>query len=106
MYSQLRSFAAATICGYAAIAEPLIANVAGTLNSSNTFSMRQKPTRLPYSCQAQFGMSGDGAPPAGGVSTVRGIGERMSHSSTLTMHHTTMRAPPGSVRFLRPAIGE
>ena len=35
--------------------------------------MRQKPTRLPYSCQAQFGMSGIGAPPAGGVSTVRGI---------------------------------
>ena len=36
--------------------------------------MRQKPTRLPYSCQAQFGMSGIGEPPAGGVSTVRGIG--------------------------------
>ena len=35
--------------------------------------MRQNPTRLPYSCQAQFGMSGIGAPPAGGVSTVRGI---------------------------------
>ena len=35
---------------------------------------RQKPTRLPYSCHAQFGMSGIGEPPAGGVSTVRGIG--------------------------------
>src|SRR5215211_8473878 len=88
------------------MADPLIASVAGTLNASNIFSMRQKPTRLPYSCQAQFGMSGDGAPPAGGVSTVRGIGERMSHSSTLTMHHTAMRAPPGSLSGLRPAIGE
>ena len=58
--------------------------------------MRQKPTRLPYSCQAQFGMSGIGAPPAGGVSTVRGIGRSMSHSSTLTMVHTTMRAPPAA----------
>src|SRR5262245_66293363 len=68
--------------------------------------MRQKPTRLPYSCQAQFGISGDGAPPAGGVNTVRGIGWRMSHSSTLTMHHTTMRAPPGNFGTARPAIGE
>ena len=45
----------------------------GNSNSSNTFSMRQKPTRLPYSCQHQLGMSGEGAPPAGGVITVRGI---------------------------------
>jgi hypothetical protein len=30
----------------------------------------------------------------------------MSHSSTLTMHHTTMRAPPGSFGTARPAIGE
>jgi len=51
-------------------------------------SMRQNPTRFPYSCQAQFGMSGIGAPPAGGVSTVRGNGCVGSHSSTLTMTHT------------------
>src|SRR2546421_12705903 len=88
------------------MAEPLIASVAGTRKSSNTFSMRQKPTRLPYSCQAQFGMSGEGAPPAGGVSTVRGIGGKMSHSSTFTMHHTTLRAAPGSLSGARPAIGE
>ena len=46
----------------------------GMANSSNTLTKRQKPTRLPYSCQAQFGTSGIGEPPAGGVSTVRGIG--------------------------------
>src|SRR5208282_1900034 len=54
---------------------------------------RQNPTRLPYSCQAQFGMSGIGAPPAGGVSTVRGIGWVGSHSSTLTINQTANRAP-------------
>ena len=68
--------------------------------------MRQKPTRLPYSCHAQFGMSGIGEPPAGGVKTVRGIVSLMSHSSTLTMTHSASRAPPGSASFLRWEIGE
>ena len=58
--------------------------------------MRQKPTRLPYSCQAQFGISGDGEPPAGGVSTVRGMVSVGSHSSMLTITHTAIRALPGS----------
>jgi len=68
--------------------------------------MRQNPTRLPYSCQAQFGMSGIGEPPAGGVKTVRGIVSLMSHSSTLTMTHTASRAPPGRTSGLRSAIAE
>src|SRR5437764_1460620 len=42
------------------MAQPLMASTAGTSNLSNTSSMRQKPTRLPYSCHAQFGMSGLG----------------------------------------------
>ena len=67
---------------------------------------RQKPTRLPYSCQAQFGMSGIGEPPAGGVSTVRGIGCVGSHSSTLTMTHTAMRAPSGNLSGGRSVMGE
>ena len=78
----------------------------GILNSSNTLTKRQKPTRLPYSCQAQFGTSGIGEPPAGGVSTVRGIGCVASHSSTLTMTHTAMRAPFGSCSGARSVIGE
>jgi hypothetical protein len=68
--------------------------------------MRQKPTRLPYSCQAQFGMSGIGAPPAGGVRTVRGIVSFGSHSSTLTMTQTASRAPPGSMSGRRSGIAE
>ena len=67
-------------------------------------SRRQKPTRLPYSCHAQFGMSGIGDPPAGGVSTVRGIASRGFHSSTLTITHTTMRAPSGNARRGRSAM--
>ena len=55
------------------MAQPLIASTPGIWNSSNTLMKRQKPTRLPYSCQHQFGMSGTGEPPAGGVSTVRGM---------------------------------
>src|SRR5207302_7875855 len=74
--------------------------------SSNTSSMRQNPTRLPYSCHAQFGMSGIGDPPAGGVSTVRGIASRGFHSSMLTMTQTASRAPPGSARGRRSLIAE
>jgi hypothetical protein len=88
------------------MAEPLMASTAGIEKSSKTSSMRQNPTRLPYSCQAQLGMSGIGEPPAGGVSTVRGMALLMSHSSTLTMTQTASRAPPGSVSFGRSAIGE
>src|ERR687892_347522 len=50
----------------------------------STSSRRQKPTRMPYSCHAQFGRSGNSGWPIGGGSTVRGIGRPMSHSSTLT----------------------
>jgi hypothetical protein len=46
-------------------------------------------------------MSGMGEPPAGGVSTVRGIGSRASHSST-----TATRAPPGSFNGARSVIAE
>ena len=88
------------------MAQPLIASAAGMRASSNTGSMRQKPTRLPYSCQAQLGMSGMGAPPAGGVITVRGIVWRMSHSSTLTITQTARRAPLGSTSAGRSGIAE
>src|SRR5215213_5889925 len=106
MNSQFRSSAALAMGSYAVIAEPLMARTAGTAKSSKTSSIRQKPTRLPYSCHAQFGMSGIGEPPAGGVRTVRGIALLMSHSSTLTITQTASRAPPGSVSFGRSAIEE
>src|SRR6476620_10479836 len=106
MNSHLRSSAALTIGGNASMAQPLIASTPGILNSSNTLTKRQKPTRLPYSCQHQFGMSGVGAPPAGGVSTVRGMVSFGSHSSTLTITHTAMRAPPGSFSGGRSVMAE
>src|SRR6266566_3414095 len=88
------------------MALPLMASAARMLKRSSTSSILQKPTRLPYSCHAQFGISGIGEPPAGGVRTVRGIGSRGFHSSTLTITHTASRAPPGSVSRGRVVIGE
>jgi hypothetical protein len=75
-------------------------------NLSSASASRQKPTRLPHSCQVQFGMSGVGTPPAGGVFTVRGIGELMSHSSMETSTQTAMRLPSGNASFGRRVIGE
>ena len=49
---------------------------------------------------------GIGDPPAGGVSTVRGIVCLASHSSTLTITQTAMRAPFGNLSGGRLAIGE
>src|SRR2546422_3372230 len=85
---------------------PLMANAARIWKRSNTSSIRQKPTRFPYSCHAQFGTSGIGAPPAGGVRTVRGMVSRGFHSSTFTITHTTRRAPPGSTSRGRSFIAE
>ncbi len=83
-----------------------MAMVPGMANSSKILMKRQKPTRLPYSCQAQFGTSGIGEPPAGGVSTVRGMVCSGSHSSTLTITQIAMRAPFGSLSGGRCVIGE
>src|ERR1700693_5690314 len=78
----------------------------GILNSSKTSMIRQKPTRLPYSCQAQFGTSVIGAPPAEGVRTVRVMACVGSHSSTATITQTAIRAPSGSLSGERSVIGE
>src|SRR5579864_4703113 len=83
-----------------------MARTALIFKASSKSRKRQKPTRFPYSCHAQLGTSGLGEPPAGGGKTVRGIGSRASHSSTLTITHTASRTPPGSVNRRRPKIGE
>src|ERR1700730_7535206 len=88
------------------MAEPLMARTARILKLSSTSTKRQKPTRLPYSCHAQLGMSGLTELPAGGGRTVRGIGSRGFHSSTLTTTQTARRAPPGSVRRGRSVMAE
>ncbi len=69
-------------------------------------SSRQKPTRMPYSCQAQLGTSGRGATPWGAVRYWRAMVFSMSHSSMLTMVHTAMRAPLGSFHGRRAITGE
>src|SRR3954469_2090513 len=86
--------------------EPLMASVALISNFFSTSRKRQKPTRMPYSCQAQFGRSGWSGCPKGGGSTVRGIGRAMDHSSTFTMVQTATRAPPGSLSGGRSTIAE
>jgi len=86
--------------------DPVIASV-GTMPCFFRQSWsRQKPTRMPYSCHDQFGMSGSIGCPMGGGRTVRGIARSMPQSSTFTMVHTTIRAPPGSRSAGRSTIAE
>ena len=59
---------------------------------------RHTPTRMPYSCHAQFGTSGSNTCPVGAGKTWRAIGREMSQTSRLTMVHTTRRAPPGNLQ--------
>ena len=53
---------------------PLTAKLALRPRLCSASRKRQKPTRMPYSCQAQFGTSGSSGWPIGGGSTARGIG--------------------------------
>ena len=79
----------------------LIASVTGMLRSVSALNWRQKPARMPYSCQDQFGTSGNSGCPIGGLSTVRGIAFSIRHSSTLRMTQTASFLPPGSRSFGR-----
>ena len=67
---------------------------------------RQNPTRIPYSCQLQFGTSGRSGWPWGGGITVRAIGRATSQSSSAITGQMTMRTPSGSRSGGRPSIGE
>src|SRR3954463_6639773 len=83
-----------------------MASVAFNLYLASTSTKRQNPTRMPYSCQAQFGRSGSSGCPYGGGRTVRGMLRSIDHSSTLTMVQIATRALPGSASFGRSTIGE
>ena len=48
---------------------------------ANSSKNRQAPTRMPYSCQLQFGTSGSSGTPVGAGSTWRAIGLAMSQTS-------------------------
>nr|WP_318269023.1 hypothetical protein [Methylobacterium organophilum] len=78
--------------------EPLIDRVGRMPRLSNASRNRQKPTRMPYSCHAQFGMSGSRLAPVGGARIWRGIGWSISQCSTLATGQTATCRPPGSVR--------
>src|SRR5579875_2137063 len=67
---------------------------------------RHTPTRIPYSCQDQFGTSGIKLCPVGAGSTWQGMGRAMSQTSRLTMVQNTRRAPLGRRRGGRSTIAE
>src|SRR5262245_11389678 len=68
--------------------------------------MRQKATRMPYSCQLQLGRSGSCGAPCGGVITMRAIGRDRSQSSRDSTGHTTRRMPFGKRNGGRFSMGE
>jgi hypothetical protein len=73
---------------------------------SNTRLMRQKPTRMPYSCQLQFGWSGSMGWPCGGVIAIRAMAREMSQCSSDISGQTMSRKPSGSFSGGRPSMGE
>src|ERR1044071_4746461 len=81
-----------------------MASVAFTSYFLSVSRKRQKPTRMPYSCHAQFGRSGCSGFQKGGDRTVRGMLLSIDHSSTLTMVQTAIRAPSGSLSGGRDAV--
>src|SRR6059058_1979742 len=106
MNSQPASSIARATGSYERTTLALMAAVARILRRPSASSIRQKPTRMPYSCHAQLGTSGTVVTPWGAVRYWRAIGFSMSHSSMLTMVHTAIRAPLGSLQARRVAMGE
>ena len=106
MNSQPASFAASATRGYSSVTAALIERVGVMPWRSRAAFRRQKPTRMPYSCQAQLGKSGTTPTPEGAGSTWRGIGRVISHTSRFTIGQTTSRAFPGSLSGARSTIAE
>ncbi len=61
--------------------------------------MRQKPTRMPYSCQLQFGWSGSSGCNCGGTITMRAMAREMSQSSSASTGQITIRTPSGNFQL-------
>src|SRR5580698_479327 len=72
----------------------------------NRSKNRHTPTRMPYSCQLQFGTSGNKVCPVGGAKTCRAIGLPMSQTSRLTMLQKMRRLLFGSLSGGRSTIAE
>ena len=77
---------------------PLVAMVGVIDRLFNASKRRQNPTRIPYSCHAQLGRSGNKGWPMGGLKTVRGMARSMLQCSTLTMIHTKTLPLSGRVK--------
>jgi hypothetical protein len=77
--------------------EPLIDRVGRMPRLAKASRKRQKPTRMPYSCHAQFGMSGSRLAAVGGTRIWRGMGWSISQCSTLTTGQIATCLPPGKV---------
>src|SRR5689334_7829505 len=75
--------------------------LAGSLRSASACRMRGMPTRLPYSDQLKFGMSGMCERPCGGTTIVRGIGWSNCQYSMLTTTCTMSGLPRGAFSFGR-----
>jgi hypothetical protein len=67
---------------------------------------RQNPTRIPYSCHAQFGTSGSNGTPVGAGITCLAMGLDISQTSKLTILQTMTFAPPGNFSGGRSTIAE
>ena len=72
-----------------------MATLAAIFRFSSASMTRQTPTRMPYSCQDQFGTLGIVTTPAGELRYSRATGFSMFHSSMFRMQYTAMRAPFG-----------
>src|SRR5439155_23771185 len=106
MNSHFASSMAWATGGYDSHTRALIAVVTGILRFVNASWSRQNPTRMRYSCDAQFGTSGVTATPWGVERYWRGMPFSVDDSSTLTIVHTATRQPLGSFQGRRDAGGE
>src|SRR5215470_18961373 len=97
MNSQPASRAAAVASGYVSQTRALSDMVGVTLAFLSARISRQKPTRMPYSYQVQFGISGIALWPCGAIESCRAIGRVISHSSMLTTVQTIIRPLPGNL---------
>src|SRR4029450_12196263 len=79
---------------------------AGMPREVRASNSRQNPTRIPYSCHAQFGTSGSTVAAWGGGGPGGGIGFSGSPSPTFTIVQTAIRAPFGSFQGVRCEIAE
>src|SRR5580700_2951997 len=106
MNSQASLFASCATRAQSSQTRAVIASVGRIFKRLNRSKKRHTPTRMPYSCQLQFGTSGMSVCPVGGASTCRAIGLPMSQTSRLTMDQNTSRLRPGSFSGGRSTIAE